>query len=51
MNNFIFDSAEEANKLFENQANQACKAAVIQGLGEMLRQVNPFSEAYNECIK
>jgi hypothetical protein len=43
MENFIFDSAEETNKLFDNQANKGCTAAVMQGLGEMLPQVNSFA--------
>jgi hypothetical protein len=51
MENVILDSTEETNKPFEIQANRECTAALMQRLGEMLGQVNPFADSYNECIK
>jgi hypothetical protein len=49
---FICDSTEVKTKLPENQSNQGFMAEIMAGLGEMLRQVNPFDGTYmNECIK
>jgi hypothetical protein len=40
---FICDSTEVTTELLENQTNQGLMAEIMEGLGEMLRQVNPFA--------
>jgi hypothetical protein len=40
---YIFDSAEATTKWLQNQSNRGCMAEVMRGLGDMLRQVNPFT--------
>jgi hypothetical protein len=46
---YIFDSAEATREQLENPPSQGRMAELMHRLGEMLQEVNPFSESLNEC--
>jgi hypothetical protein len=41
-------SAKATTKWLENQSSQGCMAEAMQQLDEILQQVNPFAESYNQ---